>query len=329
MSEPFKSYIKAIGKGHNAGRSLTQDEAFDAMSQIMQGSVGPEQLGAFLMLLRVREETAEELAGFVAAIRLHNNKALSDLKVDLDLGCYAGKRRHLPWFILAVKALAEQGYCIFLHGTSEPESNRLYLKQVFSELNWPIAKTGEEAIAQLNEANYCYMDLADINSPLDHMIQLRSEFSLRSCANTLARMLNPSQAKASFHGVYHREFDGRHIDVAHLLNDKAVACIRGEGGEVEVKPEREFDLHMTIDGKAQTHAMPIYLDQWQVKPRELNVEELKTFWQDKMTHKYADYGLSTVIATMSCYLMLMENLSLEEAEVKSKAIWQQRKRDWK
>ena len=128
MTTPFKDYINMVGRGQRAGKTLSQQQAYDAMSQILQGKVLPEQLGAFLMLLRVREETAEELAGFTQACREYVEPEFSQIQADLDIGCYAGKRRHLPWFILAMLLLTQQGKKVFLHGTHEPDSKRLYLK---------------------------------------------------------------------------------------------------------------------------------------------------------------------------------------------------------
>ncbi len=57
---PFAKFIRTLGRGKQGSRSLSQDEAFEAMSMIMEGHIEPEQLGAFLMLIRVKEETSEE-----------------------------------------------------------------------------------------------------------------------------------------------------------------------------------------------------------------------------------------------------------------------------
>ena len=66
---PFAEYIRILGKGKKGSRPLTQEEAYQSMKMIMAGEVLPVQLGAFLMLMRVKEETPEELAGFVLAAR--------------------------------------------------------------------------------------------------------------------------------------------------------------------------------------------------------------------------------------------------------------------
>lgn len=317
----FTEYVKLIGKGKRAGKYLTLEQAYDAFKLLLADEAEPEQIGAFLMLLRVREESVEELAGFVKASREFVNPELKSLAVDIDMGCYAGKRRHLPWFLLAVICMAQAGHKIFLHGCTEPGSQRMYLPQVFECLNLPIAKSANQAQELLNNIGFAYMDIANISEPLKKLLQMRSLFGLRSPANTLARMLNPCDASFSLHGVFHKHFDQKHIQVAELLNDQGVGCLRGEGGEIEVNPERPFNLY--IQDKTQAiQSFPTLLQQWQIKPASLNPEELEQLWTGKLKF---EYGEQAVIGTIACMLSLTKKIApssnvLEQA----KDIWQQR-----
>ncbi len=330
MSVPFKQYINLIAKGQRAGKTLTQEQAFDAMQQIMQDKVTPEQLGAFLMLLRVREETAEELAGFVQACRDYVNPEFDGLSVDLDMGCYAGKRRHLPWFLLAVLALAGQGLKIAIHGTAEPDSKRLYLKDCLAEFGFKPAQNKTEAEAQLANFGFCYQELEQVHPKLDKLIQLRALFGLRSPANTLARMLNPFSAPYSLHGVHHRHFDERHIDAAQITRDNNVLCFRGEGGEIEFNPEREAKLHCARSGERAFYNVPPGLESWQVKPRELDLNSIKQVWLKQEQNEYAEQA---VIGTISIILLLTDSdiyklngseEAVKQSKFKAEQIWQQR-----
>ena len=60
-------HVRTLGRGPGRSRSLTQDEAADAMRLMLQGDAAPEAVGALLMLLRMKGETAEEIAGFARA----------------------------------------------------------------------------------------------------------------------------------------------------------------------------------------------------------------------------------------------------------------------
>ncbi len=321
---PFTQYIKIIGRGQRAGRYLTMQEAHDAYALLLSGQVTQAQAGAFLMLLRMREESETELAGFVSAARAMVSPQLCCLEVSLDLGGYAGKRRHLPWYLLAVWCLAQNGYRVFLHGHTESASKRLYVESVFVQLGLPIANNAMEAQRQLDVSGFCYMPLRAILPELCEVISLRDELGLRSSANTIARMLNPSQAPVSFHGVHHRHFDARHVATAQLLNDAHVACIRGEGGEPEVNPERITELHQLCAGQITQTDVPEALGQWQIKPRHMEVESLLDVWQGEESNVY---GNAAVLATLAQYLMCLHNLEFDAAALRAKAMWQARQRN--
>ncbi|PAJ73023.1 hypothetical protein CJF42_18095 [Pseudoalteromonas sp. NBT06-2] len=320
---PFSEYIRHIGRGKKAGKYLTQEQAFDAMTQAINGKISDEQLGAFLMLLRVREESEAELAGFLQAVRESTLTEVKALKsISLDIGCYAGKRRQLPWFLLAVLALADSGQKIFLHGTQEPQSQRLYLDQIFKQLNLPTSRNIFQANESLTENGFCYMELGDINPKLKQLIDLRELFGLRTCANTLARMLNPTHATYSLHGVYHKEFDERHIQVANLVNDTNVACFRGEGGEVEVKADRNFTLHLNdCKGVAHTLAFPQLYSGRQHKADMADISQLKSVWQNIQQDEYAT---SAITGTLAVMLSLTKTLNCGDALISAKTLWNNR-----
>ena len=71
------------------------------------------------MLLRVKEETPAELAGFVVAVRSFHNYSsaqIPGIAVDIDWSSYAGKKRHLPWFLISALTLVGQGIKVFMYG---------------------------------------------------------------------------------------------------------------------------------------------------------------------------------------------------------------------
>ncbi|MCC6373802.1 MAG: glycosyl transferase family protein, partial [Moraxellaceae bacterium] len=198
---PFAQYVRIVGKGKSGSRSLTYAEAQAAFSMILKGEVLEAQLGAFLMLLRVKEETCEELAGFVQATRdwLH----APQIAVDVDWSSYAGKRKHYPWFLLAALVLAENGVRVFMHGASGHTVNRLYTEEVLPVLGHQLCQTWQEVAETLDKHQFAYLSLDAYCPPLANIIQLRNIMGLRSPVHTLSRLINPLNAQCSLQAIFH------------------------------------------------------------------------------------------------------------------------------
>ncbi|MEO6698999.1 MAG: glycosyl transferase family protein, partial [Paraperlucidibaca sp.] len=246
VEHPFAQYVRILGKGKTSSRSLSLEEARDAMAMILAGAVEPVQVGAFLMLLRVKEESPEELAGFVMAAKdaiEHTRDAalqsagLPALQVDLDWSSYAGKRKHYPWFLLAVKLLCQHGVRIFMHGASGHTSNRLYTEAVLPSLDLTVCQSWPEANAAVEQSNFAYLPLRVLTPVLDDMIQLRGLLGLRSPVHTLTRLLNPTQAPAVMQAIFHPAYRESHQRAALLLGYANSCVIKGEGGEIERNPD--------------------------------------------------------------------------------------------
>ncbi len=61
------THVRTLGRGPGRSRSLTREEAEDAMRLMLSGDAAPQAVGALLMLMRMKGETAEEIAGFAHA----------------------------------------------------------------------------------------------------------------------------------------------------------------------------------------------------------------------------------------------------------------------
>lgn len=319
---PFSDYIKALGKGQRGARHLTFDEAYDAFSRLLDESIAPEQAGAFLMLLRMQEESVDELGGFIQACRERLPAQLKTIGAMLDIGCYAGKRRQLPWYLLSVALLAKAGYRVCLHGASEPGSQRFYASHVLPDLGLPLAESIEYAEQSIAETNVCYLDLGVALKPLDRIIKLRELFGLRSCANTLARLLNPSNAPFAVQGVYHTHLDERHAVVNQTFAQQQSLVFRGDGGDPEVNRDRATDLYYTREGKTEKVVLP-EAQGWAMKERDFSVQTMLAVWQGELSHGYAEQA---VIASLSVYLVLLEKLSDEDAQKRAQQLWLMRQK---
>jgi anthranilate phosphoribosyltransferase len=299
---PFAEFIKILGKGKKGSRPLTQDEAYRAMQMIMANKIEPTQLGAFLMLMRIKEETSEELVGFVQAARDSLKLPDTAIKVDLDWSSYAGKRRHLPWFILTTLLLAENGVKIFMHGAGGHTEGRIYTEDVLKVLGIPAATCFTDAVQQIAQQNFTYLPLQRFSPKLYEIIELRWLMGLRSPVHTLVRLLNPFNASHTIQGIFHPSYRAVHQQAALLLGQQNMAVLKGEGGETERNPDMECLVQSVMNGQLQDELWPALFARRHVKAENLEPQQLISHWQGETADEFAT---ATIIGTAAIALKLL------------------------
>jgi len=322
QEHPFAQYIRILGKGKNGSRSLTQDEAYDSMKLIMENKVTPEQLGAYLMLMRVKEENPEELAGFVRAAREAIHIPKHHPSVQLDWSSYAGKRRQLPWFLLTTLTLAENGVKVFMHGASGHTAGRVYTKDVLQHLGLDVSKTMDDAIKQLHDHNFAYVDLEHLCPILHKIIELRPLLGLRSPVHTLSRLLNPFNAPYLMQGIFHPGYQPTHQQAALLLNQPHMAVVKGDGGEIERNPDMDCLVQSVHNGEMSDETWPAMFKRRHVKDETMDPSRLAAIWKGDAED---EYGEGAIIGTLAITLKMMGKAkSMDDAESQARHMWQQR-----
>lgn len=321
QEHPFAQYVRILGKGRNGSRGLTEEEAYASMRMIMNNEVEPLQLGAFLMLMRVKEETPEEVAAAVRAIR-ESLSVPGNIKVDIDWSSYAGKKRILPWYLLATLLMADNGIRIFMHGASGHTAGRLYSKDVLPQLGVPVATSLEQAVEQIETTNFTYIDLEHLNPKLHEIIEMRPLLGLRSPVHTIARMLNPFDAPVVMQGIFHPGYRPTHQEAGMMLGIQNMAVIKGEGGEIERNPDMEVLVQSVHNGEMKDETWPAMFDKRHVRPDEMNIADLIAVWNGE---KDDEYAAASVVGTIAVTLYTMGRAeNREAAEAQAWEMWSNR-----
>lgn len=325
QEHPFAPYIRILARGKSNTRPLTIDEADDAMTMILNGDAMPEQIGAFLMVLRYKEETPEEIAGFVRAAQRLIVRPNAPTRIDLDWSCYAGKRRHLPWFVLSALALSQTGVKIFMHGTHGHTAGRIYAEETMHSLGLTVSTSLSDANTVLQKTNLCYLPLDQISPTLADLIDLKSVLGLRSPVHTIARMLNPFQADHVLQGIFHPGFNKVHQQAAALIKQPHLAVFRGEGGEIERRPQKALDVFTVHEGALATEQWPALMKEpRQEIEAQMELDRLRCVWSGEAVD---DYGEAAVIGTLAIALKLLDRrLSIEQSLQNAASVWQARDR---
>lgn len=322
---PFAQYIRALGKGPNLSRPLTMAETRDAARMMLAGEIEPVQLGAFLCLLRVKTESADEMAGFADAARSFISVPANAPAVDLDWPTYAGKSRRLPWYVVSAVLLSRSGLKVFMHGAEGHTAGRIYASEALAALGIPVAHSTAEAARQLATDHFAYMKLADLCPPLHSIMGLRGLLGLRSPIHSVARMLNPFKATAEVIGVAHPHYRPVHQEAGQLLGQPAMAVIKGEGGEAERRPEKEAVV-FTLRGDEMRQDVwpPLPIDAPPGFDDSMSVERLRAIWNGDEVDIYAE---AIITSTAAIALKLLgRGADHEESLALARKMWNERPR---
>ncbi|PCJ47184.1 MAG: glycosyl transferase [Moraxellaceae bacterium] len=319
---PFAQYVRILGKGKKGSRSLTETEAYDAMSMIMNAEVEDVQLGAFLMLLRVKEESPEELVGFVNAVKKYCTPTIEGVDFTLDWSSYAGKRRHLPWYLLAIFILAENDIDIFMHGASGHTIDRIYTEDALNTLGFSVANNWQDVIKHKQQQGFAYFPLQHLCPKLSNIINLRNTLGLRSPVHTLARLINPTDAPYVIQGIFHPAYQPSHQQASKALGYNNALVIKGEAGEIERNPDTLCKALSISDGVFTEEEWPKVFDRRHLKESSLDLTELTRVWNGSNNH---EYGTAAIKGTIALALKLVKQASTQDDAFKmANSLWDER-----
>jgi anthranilate phosphoribosyltransferase len=324
QDHPFAQYVRALGKGPNMWRDLSFDEAKDAMGMILRGEADRLQLGAFLLLLRRKGETGEELAGMTAAAR-----ALMDIPkerpvVHFDWPSYADRHRQQPWFLLAALLLAGEGYKILMHGITGYSEGLAPTRPGLDIFGIAQASSLSEAAVLLGQHNLVYVGLEDFCNPLNELFELRPLLGVRTAVNTFGRDLNPFEAPHQMQGVFHPPYKAMHLDTARHLGQVNAMIFKGGGGEVMRNPMKPARVDALLSGVAQEIVWPPLTKEVGYKWREEDLApvQLLKMWQGDLSLPVPELA---IIGTLAVALkMAKPDATPEELDIEAQSIWQAR-----
>ncbi|SDX44608.1 glycosyl transferase family protein [Litoreibacter albidus] len=300
-------FVRIVARGKGRARTLTFDEARQAMALILAGDAEPEAVGALLMVLRLRGETDAEIAGFTCALRATTPQLPTP---DLDWPCYAaGRTRGAPLFLLAAKLVAQAGYSVTLHGWNAHQGPAADVREVLSAL-------------RLEGDGLAYLPLEALSPRAFALLNLRDTFGLRSCVNTVLRMWNPAGATASVQGVFHPSYRGLQSRAAALLGDVNLTVIKGGGGEFERNPSKDIAVFGLRNGQDVEEIVPPILPETRRLHAPDHPVDIAALWGGSLEDAFAS---ATVIGTAALALRAVDTTtSMPKATAYAAELWSQR-----
>ncbi len=317
-------FVHAMARGPARGRNLTRDEADQAMRLILAGKAAPEAIGALFMLMRYRGETAEEIAGFVDAMRDHASNFAS-LSADVDWPSYAaGRSRGLPLFLLSAKLVAEAGHRVVLHGWNSHQNAVADVRAALGRVGIARATSAQSAKIALERGQIVYVPLEAVSTRLLDLVRLRDVLGLRSPVNTALRTWNPSEAGLSVQGVFHPPYRDLQRDAGALLGQQDLLVLKGGGGEFERNPGKEIILSGLEKNEQIEQSAPAFIDTVRrMNGGEVDQTALSAIWAGELEDPFAR---AVVVGTAALVLSRLERLSEAQARDRADALWNDRRK---
>jgi anthranilate phosphoribosyltransferase len=212
------------------GEPLSRGEARGAMDAIMNGEATPAQIAAFLMALRVRGETAEEIAGAAESMRAHAKGIRTTRRPLLDT-CGTGGDASGTFNISTAAAFvaAGAGTAVAKHG-NRSVSSRCGSADVLEALGARIDLPAEGVAACLEETGVGFLFAPFHHGAMRHAAAPRRELALRTLFNMLGPLSNPAGATHQVLGVYAPELTGMLCTVLSMLGSEGALVVHGAGG---------------------------------------------------------------------------------------------------
>ena len=182
-------YIKEIGRGREGARSLTEAQAHDLMSQVLDGRVSDLELGAFALAMRIKGESVTELAGFLAATHARCIR-IEPTRPMVVLPSYNGARKLPNLTALLALLLAQEGVQVLVHGPML-DAGRISTAEIFRDLGLPFASNAEEIDNGWARREPVFIRAEDLCPPLARLLDVRRVVGLRNSGHTVAKLLAP------------------------------------------------------------------------------------------------------------------------------------------
>ena len=188
------SYIKVIGRGRDGARSLDREQALDLMSQVLDGRVTDLEIGAFALAMRIKGETVDELAGFLAAAEARCIAIRTD-RPTVVLPSYNGSRRLPNLTALLAMLLAQHDVPVLVHGPVH-DPTRVTTAAIFHDLGLTCANDGDDVAAAWQRGEPAFIRTEALCPPLARLLAVRDVVGLRNSGHTVAKLLAGVQRRA-------------------------------------------------------------------------------------------------------------------------------------
>jgi len=231
------------------GRDLSRDEAREVMATIMAGEATQAQIAGFLVALRAKGETADEIAGCAEAMRAHVlpvHPSRTDVVDVVGTGGDAGRTLNISTAAAVLAAAA--GAAVAKHG-NRAVSSASGSADVLEALGFVLEQEPERIAESIDRFGFGFMFAPSHHPAMRHAAPVRRELGTRKIFNVLGPLTNPAGARAGVFGVYSPGLVRTIADALAQLGTRRAFVVHGFGGIDELSPCGPNQVSEVVDGE--------------------------------------------------------------------------------
>jgi anthranilate phosphoribosyltransferase len=230
--------------GHDLGRNETRE----VMGQIMRGDATPAQIGGFLVALRAKGETPDEIAGCAEAMREHVLPVQPQRDDLVDTAGTGGDGAHtINISTAAALVAAAAGAGVAKHG-NRAVSSACGSADVLEALGFELAQPADRIERSIDELGFGFLFAPSHHPAMRHAASVRKELATRTVFNVLGPLTNPAGARAQVVGVYSPALVRTIAEVLARLGARRAFVVHGAGGIDELSPAGPNLVCEVVDG---------------------------------------------------------------------------------
>jgi anthranilate phosphoribosyltransferase len=251
---------------------LQADEAEAVMNQIMSGDTTEAQIGAYLMALRMKGETQDEIVGSARAMRSKAERVPVNVNGNLLDTCGTGGDKSGTFNISTTVAFvaAGAGVPVAKHG-NRAATSQCGSADVLAELGLNLDLTPEQVGKCVDEIGIGFLFAAKLHPAMKFAIGPRRQLGIRTIFNILGPLTNPAGAKRQLMGVFAADLTDMMAHVLGALGSVSAIVVSGYGGLDELTTTGPNRISHFKDGRVNTYE----LDPLELGFRGASISELR------------------------------------------------------
>ncbi|HEY9160178.1 MAG TPA: anthranilate phosphoribosyltransferase [Desulfomonilia bacterium] len=233
----MKDYIEKL----LSGKDLSEDEIETAFEQIMTGKADDMEIAAFLVALRAKAESPEEIAGAARVMRSKVNRVNVGTDVIDTCGTGGDGARTFNISTAVAFVLAGAGYKVAKHGNRSVSSSS-GSADCLEALGVPINLGPEDAAKAISEKGFAFLFAPNYHPSMKYAMPARKKLGIRTIFNVLGPLTNPAFASHQVIGVFSKGLVTPIADVLKMLGLKAAMVVNSGMDEVSISGPTDYAL---------------------------------------------------------------------------------------